>query len=188
MSLAALISTYGYAAVGIGAFIEGETFLILGGLAAHRGYLDLPWVIFCAGTGALVGDQLYYYLGRFKGKSVLEKYPTWKKKSEKVFVLLERYQVWFILGFRFLYGFRTISPFVMGVSNIPPYRFLIFDIIGASLWATLITILGYLFGSALEDLFGNLKKYELSLFVLLAIIGLIVWFYRFLKNHDSARR
>jgi len=45
MSLEELISTYGYAAIGIGTFLEGETILILVGFAAHRGYLELPWVI-----------------------------------------------------------------------------------------------------------------------------------------------
>lgn len=110
MSLETLISTYGYAAIGIGAFLEGETILILGGLAAHRGYLELPWVIVCAFLGTLFGDQLYFYIGRTKGKALLERRPHWKSKSEKVFLLLNRHQVWVILGFRFLYGLRTVTP------------------------------------------------------------------------------
>lgn len=182
MSLAALISTYGYAAVGIGAFVEGETLLILGGLAAHRGYLDLPWVIFSAGIGALVGDQTFYYLGRIKGKGALEKRPAWKRKSERVLVLLERYQVWFILGFRFVYGVRTISPFIIGVSNVPRLRFLVLDIIGASIWATAISILGYLFGSALQEVFGDIRKYEMLAFAFLAATGMLIWFYHFVKK------
>ena len=51
MLLEELITTYGYAAVGIGSFLEGETVLVLGGLAAHRGYLELPWVIVYAFLG-----------------------------------------------------------------------------------------------------------------------------------------
>jgi len=91
MSLEELISTYGYAAVGIGAFLEGETVLVLGGFAAHRGYLELPWVIVCAFFGTLFGDQLYFYIGRTKGKSVIEKRPHWKSKSERVFSLLDKH-------------------------------------------------------------------------------------------------
>ena len=175
---AELISTYGYAAVGIGAFLEGETFLVLGGFAAHSGYLELPWVIASAFTGAIFGDQLYFYLGRLQGKAILERRPNWKIKSEKVFARLERNQVWFILGFRFLYGLRVITPFIIGMSNISRSRFLALNIIGTTIWATSITVLGYLFGNVLEAVFGNIKKYEISVLVVLALAGLVAWFIR----------
>lgn len=73
ISLEELISTYGYAAVGIVTFLEGGTILIPGGFAAHRGYLELPWVIVCALLGTFIGDQFYFYLGRTRGRSALEK-------------------------------------------------------------------------------------------------------------------
>lgn len=60
MTFEELISTYGYVAVGIGTFQEGETILILGGFASHRGYLELPWVIACAFLGTLFGDRFYF--------------------------------------------------------------------------------------------------------------------------------
>ena len=59
-----LIQNYGYWAVFVGTFIEGETILLLGGFAAHRGYLALPWVIVAAFFGSLCGDQLFFFLGR----------------------------------------------------------------------------------------------------------------------------
>jgi membrane protein DedA with SNARE-associated domain len=182
MSLADLITTYGYGAVGIGAFIEGETVVVLGGLAAHRGYLELPWVIFSAALGALVGDQFYFYLGRAKGKTALEKRSNWKRKSEKVFALLDRHQTWFILVFRFLYGFRTVTPFIIGASHISPTRFLFLDLLGSAIWATIVGTSGYLFGSALEAIFGNIKKYELFAFAVLAAAGILVWIYHFIKR------
>ncbi|MCG6976193.1 MAG: DedA family protein [Acidiferrobacterales bacterium] len=185
MSFADLISTYGYAAVGVGAFIEGETLVVLGGLAADRGYLDLPWVIFSAATGAVCGDQLFYYFGRIRGRRALERRVSSKRKSEKVFALLDQYQVWFILGFRFLYGFRAISPFIIGVSNISPFRFLVLDIVGATLWATVVSILGYLFGNTIQALFGDIQRYELYVFALLAAVGTVIWLYRFRKKSSA---
>ena len=71
MSPQQLITDYGYAAVAIGTFLEGETILALGGFAAHRGYLSLPWVVVCGFVGNLLGDQLYYYIGRWKGDALL---------------------------------------------------------------------------------------------------------------------
>ena len=175
MSLEELISTYGYTAVGVGTFLEGETILILGGFAAHRGYLELPWVIVCAFFGTLFGDQLFFYIGRTKGKSALEKRPHWKTKSEKVFRLLDRHQILLILGFRFLYGLRTVTPFIIGASKIAPTRFLILNILGASLWAIIIGTMGYLFGHTLEIIIGDIKQYELLAFSMLAGIGMISW-------------
>ena len=175
MSWEHLISNYGYVALVIGTFLEGETILILGGFAAHSGYLELPWVIVSAFTGTLVGDQLYYYIGRTKGKSILKNRPKWQRRSDKVLDLLHRHQVLFILGFRFLYGLRTITPIMIGISKIAPLRYLILNILGAAIWAVLIGTLGYLFGYTLELMISDIKKYEMLVFAILAGIGAIVW-------------
>lgn len=182
MSLEELVTTYGYAAVAIGCFLEGETVLILGGFAAHRGYLELPWVIVCAFLGTLFSDQLYYFIGRIKGTSVLEKRPKWKAKSEKVFSLLHKHQILLILGFRFIYGLRTAAPFLIGASRIEPTRFIILNIVGAAVWAVIIGYMGYLFGYALEIFIDNVKKYELLIFSGLAGIAVINWLLHFRKR------
>jgi len=187
MSLEALITTYGYAAVGVGTFLEGETILVLGGLAAHGGYLQLEWVIASAFLGTLFGDQLYYYLGRLKGKEWLDRKPHWKAKSERVFTLLDRHQVPFILGFRFVYGLRTITPFAIGVSGISPFRYLVLNALGGLLWAIVIGSAGYLFGNAVELVLGDIKKYELSLLVGMAVIGAVVWLIYFRKSRMSGK-
>ena len=175
MSLQQLITDYGYLAILIGTFLEGETILILGGFASHRGYLELPWVVVSAFIGTLAGDQFYFYLGRKHGQNWLNKRPAWKAKSGKVYALLDRHQLWLILGFRFLYGLRTITPFIVGTSRISPIRFLFLNGLGAGLWAIVIGVSGYLFGQALELLIGDIRHYEMWLFGLLAGIGLLVW-------------
>ena len=68
MSLEELVANYGYTAVAIGTFLEAETILLLGGFAAHRGLLELPWVIVCAFLGSFVGDQAFFYIGRMNGE------------------------------------------------------------------------------------------------------------------------
>jgi len=175
MTLAWLVSTYGYVAIVIGTFFEGETILILGGLAAHRGYLDLPWVIASALIGTVLGDQLYFHIGRIKGQDMLEKRPRLRVRSERVFDLLRRHQVLLIVGFRFLYGLRTVTPILIGVSRVSPVRFLLLNIIGAFFWATVIGGLGYVFGQTLEILIGDIKQYELLIFLILMTVGLLLW-------------
>ena len=175
MSIEQLISTYGYTAIVIGTFFEGETILVMGGFAAHLGYLNLKMVILSALLGTFIGDQLFFYIGRVKGKKFLEKRPSWKLKAEKVFVLMEKHQLWLILGFRFLYGLRSVTPFLIGTSKIAPLSFLILNIIGASIWAVIIGAMGYLFGQSAEIILGEIKKYEILFFAIIAGVGIAVW-------------
>ncbi|MGA3084176.1 MAG: DedA family protein [Thermodesulfobacteriota bacterium] len=186
MSLEVFISTYGYAAIAIGTLFEGETILVLAGFATHQGYLKLPWVVFYGFLGTLCGDQLAFYLGRLKGTKVLEKRPYWRSRSEWVFDLMRSHQSLLLLGFRFLYGFRTITPFLLGASRISPMRFLILNILGAFFWAVLIGVSGYLFGHVVELFLGKLKRYELYLFITLAVIGAIIWSVHWFRRHKAS--
>lgn len=183
MSLEELISTYGYMAVGIGTFLEGETILVLAGFACHRGFLEFPMVILSAFLGTLFGDQLYFYIGRIKGKSFLAKRPAWRSKSARVMSLLEKHQVLLILGFRFLYGLRTMTPFLIGASAVKPIRFLILNIIGSFVWALIIGAGGYTFGNVLELLIGDIKKYEIVVFAILLFFGAVIWGIHFTRQY-----
>jgi membrane protein DedA with SNARE-associated domain len=182
MSLEELVSTFGYAAIVIGTFLEGETILILGGFAAHRGYLDLPLVIASAFAGTVFGDQLYFHLGRTKGQDALKKRPHWQAKSARVLSLLERHQTLLIFGFRFFYGFRTITPFILGVSRVSPLRFTALNLLGALAWSVVIGVLGYLFGQTLDILIGNIRRFEIWVFIALAALGMCIWLIHSLRQ------
>jgi len=184
MTLESVIDTYGYGAVPIGTYLEGETILVLGGFAAHRGYLVLPWVIVAAFFGSLCGDQFFFFLGRKHSQAVLAKRPAWKARADKANRLLERFRTPFILIFRFLYGLRSVSPFVIGMSSVPVSQFILLNAIGALVWAGVVGTGGYLFGSALEVVIGDVKRYEVEALLAIAIIGILVCtshFYRHRK-------
>lgn len=186
MSLEHLISQYGYWAVLIGSFLEGETVLLLGGLFAHSGYLDLFWVIVFAFIGSLTGDQLYFYIGRWKGMALIDKRPRWHGPAQKVFGLLQRHQTALILGFRFLYGIRTVTPFAIGASGISPLRFLILNVIGALVWAVVVGMLGYWFGHMIESLLGRIKHYELALLAGVLTLAFFAWWIRYRRMERQA--
>ena len=90
---------------------------------------------------------------------------------------LERYDTWFILTFRFIYGVRNFASFAMGLARINPLRFAVLNFIAAFVWAILFAGGGYLFGHALETAFGELASHfqfaMLGAFVL--AIALLVW-------------
>ncbi|HZP88482.1 MAG TPA: DedA family protein [Burkholderiales bacterium] len=174
MHLDQIVSTYGYLAVLIGTFLEGETILIIAGLLAHQGYLDLPWVVAAAFVGSTAGDQLFFSLGRQRGIAALERRPRWRRAAATAQRLLVRHQIWLILGFRFLYGLRTVTPFLLGASGIKPIRFLVLNIIGALIWAVSFGVLGYVVGETLQALVGKIKRLELLVVVIVVSAGLLI--------------
>ncbi len=171
-----LIQEYGYLAVLAGTFIEGEAVLVLGGLAAKLGYLELPWVMLCAFIGTVCGDQFYFFLGRYRGQAILARYPWWRRKVRWVNRYLERHQVPLILGFRFLYGIRMATPFVLGMSRIKTSRFIVLHLLGVAVWVVTVSTAGYLFGRTLELLLGDIQAFEMVALGLVVLISLIAWF------------
>lgn len=173
--LESLVTNYGYPALIIGTFLEGETVLVLGGIAAHLGYLSLDWVIACGYCGTLCGDQLYFIIGRRHGKSLLARRPSWQSGAARVFRTLERHRNLLILGFRFIYGLRSVTPFAIGTSDVSYLRFAVLNVIGAGIWATSIALAGYYFGHAVEAILGDVRHYELELMGSVIAGALALW-------------
>jgi len=98
---------------------------VLGGIAAKLGYLRLPWVIVSAFVGTLMSDQLFFFLGRRQGQAFLLKHPHWNSRAQNVHRMLERHRIPIIIGFHFVYGFRTVTPFVLGMSRVPVIEFIV---------------------------------------------------------------
>ncbi len=172
-----LIDQYGYLAILIGSFLEGETILVLGGIAAEMGHLELHWVIFAAFIGTLCGDQLYFLLGRRYGRQRLLNSPRWHGKAERLDALMQRWGVLLILVFRFMYGVRTFAVLVFGMSGIGLLKFAALNALGALLWASVIGTLGYLFGHGLDWLLEADARQRLVTVGFIALLALALWWY-----------
>jgi membrane protein DedA with SNARE-associated domain len=187
-TLKSLVADYGYLAIFIGCFLEGETILVLGGFAAYSGYLDLGWVMVSGFTGSFLGDQLYYFVARKWGNKVLNRFPSWRAGIARALRLLEKYDVAFILSFRFIYGVRSVSSVAIGLSSVPPHRFLPYNCIAAAVWAVCVAGLGYVFGEAINLILEKVANYEMYFFGGLAFIGLSIWAtHRIRRNRRNAR-
>jgi membrane protein DedA with SNARE-associated domain len=165
MTISDLVQQYGYYAVFIGTFLEGETVLLFSGFAAHRGLLQLQYVILLAFLASTLGDQLFFILGRVYGKRLLSRYPSLEKQLPRIELLLAKYHSPLILGIRFMYGLRIAGPVIMGTLKVSPLRFAALNLIGAAVWASLIAWLGYQFGNLLELLLQDLKKVEEAILI-----------------------
>lgn len=186
MTLAGLVQGYGYYVVFLGTLLEGETILVMAGFAAHSGYLELSWVIGVAAVGGTLGDQLYFYLGRRYGPQILARFPRLQPGAAKVVALLHRHHLPLIISIRFMYGLRTVGPLVFGMSHLGRMRFFVLNLTGAMLWAVLVGGAGYFFGTALEVLVADLRRYEEGLLALMAGVGLIAWLVRRWRRRRSS--
>ncbi|MEN6423654.1 MAG: DedA family protein, partial [Smithella sp.] len=179
---------FGYIIILVGTFFAGEAILVLAGFLAHRGYLTFPLVVLVAFMGSLTGDQLFFLLGRKKGLAYLDKHPSWKTKSKRIRKLMQRHQNLLILLFRFVYGISTITPFLIGVSNVSPWKYLALNAVGALIWAITLTSLGYVFGQAAGLILDDIKKYEFMIMGLIILAGMTVWLLHFLAERRRNKR
>ena len=170
-TLPQLVSDYGYLAVFGGTLLEGEAILLLAGYAAHEGYLSIGWVIAVACVGATLGDQIFFFIGRRFGARLLERFPGLQARVERVNARIVRNDGWIIISLRFAYGLRIAGPIALGLSTLSARRFLVFNALGALLWAPLIAGAGYLFGQSIQWLMNDLRTFELYG---LAVIGVVV--------------
>ena len=119
------ISHYGYWAMFFGALIEGETFLLAGGIAAKHGLLHLPGLIGMAILGAYLHDNFFFFLGRIAGRRLLALSHRWQEAARKSEKLFNQYGIWLVASCRYFYGLRTIIPTVIGMSNMSTPLFLL---------------------------------------------------------------
>jgi len=180
--LESLLTDYGYPALVLGTFFEGETIMLLGGLVAHLGYLSLGWVILAGLCGSLAGNQLWFLLGRRYGKALVARHPAWQNRFGIVLRRLERNSDLVMVAFPFVYGFRIVTPVAIGMSAVPYWRFLALNAIGVTVWATCVGGAGYLFGRAVEAVLGDIKRYELAVLGSVVAISTLVWIVHFYRR------
>ncbi|EEO7246558.1 DedA family protein [Salmonella enterica] len=182
MDINTLITHYGYAALVIGSMAEGETVTLLGGVAAHQGLLKFPLVAAAVALGGMMGDQLLYLLGRCYGGKILRRFPRYHTKIRRAQKMIQRHPYLFVIGTRFMYGFRVVGPLLIGASRLPPKIFLPLNIVGALIWALLFTTLEYLGGEViapwLHDLDQHLRHGVWLILAIVLVVGVRWWLKR----------
>ncbi|MDN4631336.1 DedA family protein [Sphingomonas sp. PsM26] len=152
MTIESIIQHYGLFALFAGAGIEGETVVVAGGLLAHKGLFSLPGAMAAAAAGSFVADQIFFSLGRYFRDKPWVRRAREKPIFERALGLLERYPIGFIFAFRFIYGFRTISPIAIGTTKVSTKLFVMINLVAAIVWGIVFTGIGYLFGHSFEKL------------------------------------
>ena len=141
--LSDFVTHYGYWAVVVGCLLEGETLLVLAGFAAKQGYLNLPLVMALGAAMGAASDMAFFWLGRRHGAAVLARWPHMNRYRQRLDDELERWGSWVVVGVRFMYGMRIAGPVLLGTTALPWPRFVLFNLIGAVVWAVLVAGAGW---------------------------------------------
>jgi membrane protein DedA with SNARE-associated domain len=135
--------------------VPSETLAITGGVLAGSGDLELWLVILAASTGAIVGDNISYFLGAWVGEHTVKRLFR-SEKAHRGFDWAERQLEerggYLIVIARFIPGGRTAVTFASGYTHAMPWRrFIVYDVIAGVIWGSYTALLGYFGGKQFED-------------------------------------
>jgi membrane protein DedA with SNARE-associated domain len=143
------------AAESSGVPVPGETALITTGILASRGHFDIEWVIVIAAAGAILGDNVGYWIGRKGGRRLLNQWEWTRRLRDRFLPPTERFfarhggKTIFIA--RFVAILRVAGAWVAGIGRMPWWRFLLWNAAGGICWALLFGLLSYYLGEAAAD-------------------------------------
>lgn len=174
--LVIFIMAFGESLFVLGIFIPATVLLFATGTLIATGVLDAGPILFWGICGAIVGDALSFWLGRWMGPKVLRhRYlNSYRRKVARARLFFYRYGFLAVLIARFLGPLRCFIPTVAGVMGMPELRFQIANIISAILWLPALLAPGYLASLSVEALKQGQHANIYSL-VGLTVIAIIVW-------------
>jgi len=167
----------------VGFFLPGDSLLVVSGLFAAAGKLNIALVMLAFFLGSVIGDSTGYWTGRMMGHTLFTREdsrifkPSRVKKAHDFF---EKYGVKTIILARFVPIVRTFAPLVIGAAEMPYSRFLPFSIIGGLLWISTMVLAGYFLGGVIEHALGvkledHIEKVVIVVVVISLLPPLIEW-------------
>lgn len=154
-----LMKEFGYIILFAWSILEGEMGLIMGGLLCSTGDMNLFLAIFVAGLGGFVGDQIYFYIGRYNKSFVHRNFKGQRRKFALAHLLLKKYGWPIIFVQRYMYGMRTIIPISIGLTRYSAKMFAFINLISAWCWAAITIVPVWYFGEEILELLKVAKQY-----------------------------
>ncbi len=176
----------------VGFFMPGDSLLVVAGLFAAAGKLNLAILLSTLFVAAVVGDAVGYLTGArlgprlFKRKKSLLFRPSHLQKAHSFY---EKYGGKTIIIARFVPIVRTFAPIVAGAAEMPYRRFVVFNVVGGFLWVTSMTLAGYFLGSLLKSRFGvNLEDNIELVVIVVVLLSLMPALIEYLKSRREKAR
>jgi membrane protein DedA with SNARE-associated domain len=165
-----------------GLWLPGETALIAAGVYASEGHLSIVGVIAVATAGAIIGDNIGYWVGREAGRRLIYRYDWTRRLGERVMPpaerFLERHGGKTVFLGRFVSILRYTVAWVAGLSRMHWWRFLFWNAAGGIVWAVGVGLIAFYAGRAVADTIARYGVYggiAVGVLVVLVIAALHVW-------------
>jgi membrane protein DedA with SNARE-associated domain len=156
--------------------LPGETALIAFGVLAAEGHYSIVSVIAVAAAGAIVGDNLGYWLiGRLGGRALFRRWHWLNRYSDRVLPptekLMARHGGTVVFFGRFVSILRFTVAWVAGLSRMKWWRFFFWNAAGGIAWATTVGLIAYYGGKAAADAIQGYGVYAAVVIVVVLILG-----------------
>ena len=156
--------------------IEGESIILSAGALCAAGYFSFYKVLLFTFLGTLFADQGIYFLGRYYGPNTLhylrKRFPKLHHPMDQGLNFLHRHETIYILTFRFIWGIRIISPFIIGAQKVPFFRFSVLNLIAACIWTLISCSAGYSIGSFLGKVTSHIEWWILGMVFLMVTVSI----------------
>lgn len=170
----------------VGFFLPGDSLLVVSGLFAAAGKLNVAFVLLAFFLGSVIGDNTGYWTGRAMGKTLFNRESSWifkPSRVEKAKHFFEKYGVKTVVLARFVPIVRTFAPLVVGAAEMPYRTFLFFSFIGGLLWINSMVLAGYFLGGMVERALGiKLEDHIEKVVIVVVFISLLPPIIEFLKH------
>ena len=133
----------------VGFFLPGDSLLVIAGVFAGNGNLNLTKLLLLVPLCAIVGDQIGYWIGRKAGQALYRREDSFifrKRHLERAKQFYEKYGGKTVIMSRFMPIVRTFCPPVAGAAMMPYARYVAYDIAGGFLWVGSMILGGYFLG------------------------------------------
>jgi membrane-associated protein len=182
----------------IGFFLPGDSLLVVAGLFAAAGKLNLWIMLVSLFVAAVVGDAVGYYSGRKMGKAIFSR-PKSRlfnpKHLEKAHAFYEKYGGKTIIIARFVPIVRTFAPIVAGAAEMSYKKFLAYNIFGGLFWVTSMLFAGYFLGglveTAVQNLFGiegfKLEDHIDKVVIVIVFLSILPMIFEYLKSRRERK-
>ncbi|MBR8461960.1 DedA family protein [Campylobacter sp. faydin G-24] len=180
---------YAYIILFLWCIMEGELALILGGILAHEGHVNVTLAIFVAGIGAFVGDQIYFYLGRYNKKYIAKKLHAQRRKFAIAHLMLKKYGSPIIFLQRYMYGFRVIIPMSIGLTRYSAKKYAFINLISGWCWAAITILLAWFFGKEIWNIINIAEKHwYVAIPIVVAFFGGLFLMFRRIESKILSQR
>ncbi len=165
---------YGYFALALGTFVEGETAILVASSLVYSGLFNAPETIFFGFFGSFLSDWMYYTIGRVNGIYFVERRPSLRAKLDPAHHFFKTHRFQILISYRFLYGLRAVLPIMIGLTGVRPLHFLGFSVASGLLWSSAVSTAGYLAGRYLQLTPKSFEENGLLVFLGFGTFGLLV--------------